>query len=392
MLNKLYIYATLPRSIMRKMRIILSFLMALFVGGQLFAQAPANDLRANAIAICPNIEYNGTNKFATADTVENKTPQYENACFDTIQNMVWYKFKTNYKGGHVQIKFTNVACLQGVNIGDSLEATIVDPNYDPNNTTEFFLVGDCNHGATGDNFVVNSSIPLKPLYEYYLVIDGMDVKNVGKSAECDFTIELFGEGADISIETIPENASRSLILGERVLLDAIGADGSSDNVAWTANDISDPLKLEDVIEDANSRTTFVFPKEETTTYRVVSSNKFSPESDPNSLVCYLKDSIVFYVNEQLNPYNTFTPNGDDVNDLWEIPKIDNVEEFQNAEVTVYNRWGQIVYKVIGYKNSKGWDGTFNGQPVPEATYYWTINLNDFYNNNRKYAGSVTIIR
>jgi gliding motility-associated-like protein len=367
------------------MKIILSlFMLLLLVGGQLFAQAPSNDLRANAIAICPNVEYNGTNKFATADTVENKTPQYENACFDTIQNMVWYKFKTNFKGGHVQIKFTNIACLQGANIGDSLEATIVDPNYNPLNPNESFLVGDCNHGSTGLDFVVNSAFPLKPLYEYYLVIDGMDVNKVGGSAQCDFTIELFGEGADITIKTIPENASRSLILGERVLLNAEGADGNPDNVAWTANDLTDF----DVIEDPNSRTTYVFPKEETTTYRVVSSNDF----DTSPLVCFLKDSIVFYVNEQLNPYNTFTPNGDGVNDLWEIPKIDNVQEFQNAEVTVYNRWGQIVYKVIGYRNDKGWDGTFNGQPVPEATYYWTINLNDFYNNNRKYAGSVTIIR
>jgi gliding motility-associated-like protein len=373
---------------MRKMRIILSFLMSLFVGGQLFAQAPVNDLRANAIAICPNIEYNGTNKFATADTLENKTPQYEIACFDTIQNMVWYKFKTNYKGGHVQFKFTNVACLQGVNIGDSLEAAIVNPNYDPLNPNESFAVGGCGRGTTGLDFVVSSDFDLKPLFEYYLVIDGMDVNNVGASAECDFTIEIFGEGADISIVTDPETASRSLILGERVLVRALGADGNPDNVAWTANGLTDL----DVIDNPNGASTFVFPKEETTTYRVVSSNKFSPESDPNSLVCYLKDSIVFYVNEQLNPYNTFTPNGDDVNDLWEIPKIDNVREFQNAEVTVYNRWGQIVYKIIGYRNDKGWDGTFNGQPVPEATYYWTINLNDFFNNNRKYAGSVTIIR
>jgi gliding motility-associated-like protein len=369
---------------MRKMRIILSFLMSLFIGGQLFAQAPANDLRANAIAICPNIEYNGTNKFATADTVENKTPQYENACFDTIQNMVWYKFKTNYKGGHVQIKFTNVACLQGVNIGDSLEATIVDPNYDPNNTAESFLVGDCNHGTTGVDFVVNSAFELKPLYEYYLVIDGMDVNNVGASAECDFTIELFGEGADITIKTIPDNASRSLILGESVKLNAEGADGAPDNVAWTANGLTDL----DVIENPNSRMTNVFPREETTTYRVVSSNGFV--TDP--LVCFLKDSIVFYVNEQLNPYNTFTPNGDGVNDLWEIPRIEDKDEFKNAGVTVYNRWGQIVYKIIGYRNDKGWDGTFNGKPVPEATYYWTIELNGQFNNNRKYTGSVTIIR
>jgi gliding motility-associated-like protein len=164
-------------------------------------------------------------------------------------------------------------------------------------------------------------------------------------------------------------------------LNAIGASGDKNNVAWTPRDLN-------VIEDPNSKITYVFPVAETTTYRVVSRNSFYSDT----LVCTLTDSIVLYVNEQLNPYNTFTPNGDGFNDLWVIPKIDEIDEFKNAEVTVFNRWGQIVYKVVGYDNNKGWDGYYKGSPVPEATYYWIIKLNDFFNNNGKYAGSVTIIR
>ncbi len=82
--------------------------------------------------------------------------------------------------------------------------------------------------------------------------------------------------------------------------------------------------------------------------------------------------------------NTFTPNGDGINDLWEIPGL---AFYPNCEVTVYNRYGSLVYKSKGY--SKSWDGNYNGAPLPSSTYYYII---DPGNKNPKVSGYVLILR
>jgi gliding motility-associated-like protein len=90
----------------------------------------------------------------------------------------------------------------------------------------------------------------------------------------------------------------------------------------------------------------------------------------------------------LRPYNTFTPNGDNLNDRWGIPGI---ERFQSSTVRVFNRWGQQIYVNSPYDNEFGWDGTQNGSPLPASTYYWTITVfNDCV--EQSIAGTVTIIR
>jgi large repetitive protein len=82
--------------------------------------------------------------------------------------------------------------------------------------------------------------------------------------------------------------------------------------------------------------------------------------------------------------NSFTPNGDGVNDTWNIPPL---QYFPSCAVAIYNRWGQPVFKSIGYP--KPWDGTYNNKSLPVGTYYYVIDLK---NNTRPLSGYVTLIR
>jgi gliding motility-associated-like protein len=82
--------------------------------------------------------------------------------------------------------------------------------------------------------------------------------------------------------------------------------------------------------------------------------------------------------------NTFTPNGDGINDTWEI---DALQAFPNCTVAIYTRWGQQVFKSTGY--AKPFDGNYNGKELPVGTYYYVISLT---NNSPPVAGFVTIIR
>jgi len=68
-----------------------------------------------------------------------------------------------------------------------------------------------------------------------------------------------------------------------------------------------------------------------------------------------------------NLNSLFTPNNDGMNDFWYIPDL---EKYGRLQVTVYNRFGQKVYGSDGYKND--WDGTWNGYPLPSASYYYIM--------------------
>lgn len=80
----------------------------------------------------------------------------------------------------------------------------------------------------------------------------------------------------------------------------------------------------------------------------------------------------------------FTPNGDGRNDRWEIPYLD--PSF-GGSVSVFNRWGQLVYHVSSAKVS--WDGMVNGIPEPTGVYVYVIT---FKNNKMILKGTLTLIR
>ncbi|HYF30593.1 MAG TPA: PKD domain-containing protein [Chitinophagaceae bacterium] len=100
--------------------------------------------------------------------------------------------------------------------------------------------------------------------------------------------------------------------------------------------------------------------------------------------CVAMDKVMVTLLKQLKVPNAFTPNGDGINDKWEILYLDS---YPGCEVEVFNRYGQIVYKSVGY--DKAWDGTRNGVALPVGTYYWIINPK---NGRKAITGSVTIIR
>lgn len=83
-------------------------------------------------------------------------------------------------------------------------------------------------------------------------------------------------------------------------------------------------------------------------------------------------------------YNTFTPNGDGINDLWEIP---NLKDYPKANVTIFNRYGIQLYNSTGYVQP--WNGQYNGRDVPSGTYYYIVKPG---NGQKIYSGNVTVIR
>ncbi len=83
------------------------------------------------------------------------------------------------------------------------------------------------------------------------------------------------------------------------------------------------------------------------------------------------------VNISLNNLpNAFTPDNDGFNDIFGA----------GAELTIFNRWGQKIYR-----GTEGWNGTFNGAKVAPGTYYYLMNVYDQENKRNTVKGSVTVV-
>jgi gliding motility-associated-like protein len=86
-----------------------------------------------------------------------------------------------------------------------------------------------------------------------------------------------------------------------------------------------------------------------------------------------------------------SPNGDGINDTW---TIGGIERFPDNRITIFSRWGDVVYKAKGYDNvNVYWNGDYNNGKsssgsCPDGTYFYIIELG----NGSKLTGFVVLNR
>jgi len=112
----------------------------------------------------------------------------------------------------------------------------------------------------------------------------------------------------------------------------------------------------------------------------------------SKLGCYTIKAVVVTVHPPPPPAitgpNTFTPNGDGINDIFKI-NITGYGQFKSLKI--YNRYGAQVF--YGTDINTGWDGNFNGKQVPEGTYYWIVSaVNTYFRSSINQSGSITVVR
>jgi gliding motility-associated-like protein len=110
------------------------------------------------------------------------------------------------------------------------------------------------------------------------------------------------------------------------------------------------------------------------------------ESNHGCLDTIIK-SIVVDDNFSLYVPNSFTPNGDGLNDTFQ-PKGRGILKY---ELTVFDRWGEQLYATKDFH--QGWKGTKNGNDVlKEDTYVWKILITGASGKQKEYIGHVTLIK
>jgi gliding motility-associated-like protein len=224
----------------------------------------------------------------------------------------------------------------------------------------------------------------------------------------------FCDGGVVGIEVNPEGVSRLWNTGEQTkgilvttsglytvaVIDANGCRGE-DSFGVTVN----PLPVINVTNDttvslgedaplwANGASTYTWTPE---TF-LDNPNTSRPVSSPTSTITYTVTgedangcvssadvTVSVLVDYNLVPVNLFTPNADGTNERFFIR---NIDEYSDCKVSVFNRYGNLVFSAKPYNND--WTGTMNDSPLPEGTYYYII---DCDGRPDRFDGAVTILR
>jgi gliding motility-associated-like protein len=317
--------------------------------------------------------------------------------------------------GQVQLSMaedTNLALLLS-----HLTVTDVDNQY-PNGFTLQVL--------PGEDYVVNNNI-ITPVKNYFGNLQVGVTVNDGKASSKPYNVNITVTPVSdppeiINVESLPgtfQLGKGSVSITEKAQV----VDDDQDSIVYaeigfTENNYqqgSDMLIYDnnqssriDGVFDPSRGLLFLFgiasPAEYTNAIRSVRYNFV--KSEENNLVDSTKTIYLFARDNQgdseiktrsltmisqimLDIPNTFTPNGDTVNDTWKIQSVNTSDDYADALIRVYNIRGLMVYEGLGLESE--WDGSHNGSLLPSDTYYFTINLNVEY-TKATYKGIVTILR
>jgi gliding motility-associated-like protein len=111
--------------------------------------------------------------------------------------------------------------------------------------------------------------------------------------------------------------------------------------------------------------------------------------------CTSTDAMTVFVvctNENIFMPNTFSPNGDGMNDIY-YPRGRGINTIRGLRI--FTRWGQMVYSKANFNAndpSQGWDGTFRGSPLPPDVYVYTLDLVCENQTIITLKGDITLVR
>lgn len=323
----------------------LLFVLSLVVTGGLIAQ-PANDDCADAVNLCAQQGIAGNNSGAAGASL---------GICPTTGSDVWYSFVTNSVGGVVQVALSAIDCPDIIGMDNEMNIVVLSGDGSCASNS-FTAASDCLSDSA--DLMLTTSV-LLPSTRYWVLVSGVANNGATIFAQCGFYITVSGPGVDIVNVDFDAGPDVTIPLGGSAQLNATG--GST--YAWSPASGLSGNTIADPIAQPNETTLY-------TVSTVINDCKYA-------------DTLLVIVVRLIVPVNTITPNGDGINDTW---AIDALSDHPQADVSIYDRWGQRVFHSIGYKIP------FDGGDLPMATYYWVIRLNDLSGGSEPYTGHLTIIR
>ena len=426
------------------------FLILSFINYNCFSQE-INDNCVDAIYLCDGLTLQGNNIFSTIDN----TPTGDDGdgtnvnCTINSDLSVWYTFETNSNGGNTTLTIDNINCVTENLRSETLNAYIINTLF-PCDASTYNLISSCEQN---NNSIQINLTGLTPNTKYYISVSGDKTLPNTKPAACDFSITINGAATAFVnlnpiISTYPLNsfcnytpstfevsennntynnlyqwyvngtlfettASNSLTttnlpggnlsISASIIANKNGCNSTQSSPSVNIDVIDVNVNAGNDVNINNGETTtlngsangtFVW----TPTAYLDDSTTLSPNTTPPNTIIYVlsstylgcsaSDAVTIIVSNYINIPDAITPNNDNFNDTWILNKIEN---YPFNKVKVYNRWGQIVYKIDGYSNNNSWNGEYNGKLLPSGSYIYVIDLNNNSPENDIYKGTLNII-
>lgn len=114
-------------------------------------------------------------------------------------------------------------------------------------------------------------------------------------------------------------------------------------------------------------------------YRVIAYKTGAPQ------IFSVSNEVDIIPNMSIYIPNTFTPNGDGLNDTFGVAG----EAILEFNMKIFNRWGQLIYETSNANDR--WDGTFLGEMVPSGTYVYKVTASSPNGKRQNKEGSVNVI-
>jgi gliding motility-associated-like protein len=121
----------------------------------------------------------------------------------------------------------------------------------------------------------------------------------------------------------------------------------------------------------NKDGSFIYNPTTDSTFTVSFVYKVCYDACPSSCqigICYIK--LLSNQRKEATATNVITPNGDGVNETLTILNFDAAAADNKSDITIYNQWGDVVYRAAPYRND--WNGTFQDKALPDGTYYFVF--------------------
>ena len=164
---------------------------------------------------------------------------------------------------------------------------------------------------------------------------------------------------------------KTIVDGYDVMLEGSSSISNPISIAWTPNA---------TLTGANTYTPVAKP--------TITTNYTMSVVSPNGCVS-TDNALVTVIPYCLKVMDAFTPNGDGMNDRWIVTNNGGACTKQ-VIAAVYNRYGSLIFKNDNYTND--WNGTYNGKPVADGTYYYVIKYILLNGTPIILKGDVTILR
>lgn len=282
------------------------------------------------------------------------------------------------------------SCYANVLVIDTLSPTVICNNI----TVQLNSVGQATittsdiDGGTNDNCgIVAMTISKSTFYCSNIGVNNVTLKARDASGNIDSCIAQVTIIDNLSpVITCPADSSDTIVgICEYTIPDLTSLLTSTDNCDTNALIVTQSPSPGTVIDITNGNNNMV------TTSITITATDLSSNSD----VCSFNVTVTCI--DELEITQFFSPNGDGQNDTWLIPHI---TEYPDNKVSVFNRYGNLVYEQTNYQND--WNGTINidkgvnmvvgevnKSVIPSGTYFYIVNLGEGFPT---YTGYVQIMK